>query len=89
MLTPSQSGCTLGSTIAACLAAFREDKFVAVIAAILLFEIAAEYATRREDVKGPGTFVPAFIDALHTISQRALEDTNDWMADAKVEVLND
>lgn len=87
------SGCTLGTTIAACLAAHRKDKLLATLSGMLMFEIASEQAGRREDVKGPGTFVPAFIDELYGISQLAKDETNGddlspWLADAKVEAID-
>ena len=58
------SGCTLGTTIAAFLAVYREDKLLAALAGILMYEIAAEQAGKREAVKGPGTFVPAFLERI-------------------------
>lgn len=58
------SGCTLGTTLAAYMAAEPGDKLAACVAGMLHFEIAAERAARREDVRGPGTFVPAFVDEL-------------------------
>ena len=82
------SGCTLGTTIAAVLAVHREDRLLAALAGILLYEIAAEQAARREDVKGPGTFVPAFLDELYMISQGASKDDYEWLLAAKVEKLN-
>ena len=63
------SGCTLGTTIAAFLAVHAEDKLLAALAGILMFEIAAERAARREDVRGPGTFVPAFLDELFLLAR--------------------
>lgn len=62
------SGCSLGSTIASFLAANIQDKFLATIAAITLYGIAAEDAAEKESVLGPGTFVPAFIDSLYRLS---------------------
>ena len=83
------SGCTLGTTIAAVLAVHREDRLLAALAGILLFEIAAERAAAKKDVMGPGTFVPAFLDQLHTISQGASQDDDfDWLKAAKVEKLD-
>ncbi|KAL9001548.1 MAG: hypothetical protein Q9169_000123 [Polycauliona sp. 2 TL-2023] len=79
------SGCTLGTTIAACLAAHGEDKLLATLSAILMYEIAAERATVREDVKGPGTFVPAFIDELANIATLAQELDGSWLDQARVE----
>jgi thiamine-phosphate diphosphorylase/hydroxyethylthiazole kinase len=63
--TITGSGCTLGTTLSAYLAANPEDKLKAAVAGLLHFEIAAEHAAERADVKGPGTFVPAFIDELY------------------------
>ncbi|KAL8674785.1 MAG: hypothetical protein Q9168_000766 [Polycauliona sp. 1 TL-2023] len=79
------SGCTLGTTIAACLAAHREDKLLATLSGILMYEIAAERAAVREDVKGPGTFVPAFIDELANMATLAQELDGSWLDQAKVE----
>jgi thiamine-phosphate diphosphorylase/hydroxyethylthiazole kinase len=59
------SGCTLGTTISAYLAAAPGDAFAAAVAALLHFELAAEAAGRCESVRGPGTFVPAFVDELY------------------------
>jgi thiamine-phosphate diphosphorylase / hydroxyethylthiazole kinase len=61
------SGCALGSVIAGYLAVHREDKFLAALAGILHYEIAAERADRR--CHGPGTFIPAFLDELHLLGQ--------------------
>ncbi|KAJ8119007.1 hypothetical protein OPT61_g121 [Boeremia exigua] len=83
------SGCTLGTTLSAYLAAWPQDKLHAVVAGILHYEIAAEYAARREDVKGPGTFVPAFIDELFARGGLVNEKKESWGKDAKVECLKD
>ncbi|KAI4110506.1 MAG: hypothetical protein LQ339_001372 [Xanthoria mediterranea] len=79
------SGCTLGTTIAACLASHREDKLLATLSGILMYEIAAERATVRDDVKGPGTFVPAFIDELANVARLAHESNDSWLDQANVE----
>jgi thiamine-phosphate diphosphorylase / hydroxyethylthiazole kinase len=50
----------------------------------LLFEIAAEHAALREDVKGPGTFIPAFIDELYQITKQTASGNNGWLAASKV-----
>tara|TARA_R110002003_G_scaffold116_27_gene10296 strand:+ start:9503 stop:11119 length:1617 start_codon:yes stop_codon:yes gene_type:complete len=67
------SGCTLGTTLSAYLAANPADKLYAAIAGILHYEIAAERAAAREDVKGPGTFVPAFLDELYRLGVEVSE----------------
>ena len=81
------SGCILGTTIAACLAAHTEDKLLATLAAALMFEIASERAAARADVRGPGTFVPAFIDELFDISQSTVESETGWLEAAKVHAI--
>ena len=81
------SGCTLGTTIAAFLAVHKEDKLLAALAGTLMFEIAAEQAARRDDVKGPGTFVPAFLDQLSVIAVNASQDNSDWLDGANVQQL--
>lgn len=78
------SGCTLGTTIAAFLAVHKEDKLLATLAGILMYEIAAEQAGQREDVEGPGTFVSAFLDQLYKIAQSASKDDSKWLRAANI-----
>ncbi|KAI9801130.1 MAG: hypothetical protein M1833_002998 [Piccolia ochrophora] len=74
----------IGTTIAACLAVHREDKLLAALAGILLFEIAAEKAA--EHAEGPGTFVPAFIDQLYRLTQEvAAGRAEEWVKLANVQ----
>lgn len=80
------SGCTLGTTIASVMAVEREDKLLAAVTAILMYEIAAERAAVRSDVKGPGTFVPAFIDELYRIRQESLSGSATWAEAAKMKI---
>ncbi|KAK4540201.1 hypothetical protein LTR36_009699 [Oleoguttula mirabilis] len=79
------SGCTLGTTIASVMASEREDKLLAALVGVLAYEIAAERAAARTDVKGPGTFVPAFIDELYQIRQESVSGDGSWAQAAKVE----
>jgi thiamine-phosphate diphosphorylase/hydroxyethylthiazole kinase len=81
------SGCTLGTTIASFLAVYKEDKLLAALAGILVFEIAAEKAAVRDDVRGPGTFVPAFLDELYAIKSNALNGDTKWLHAAKIRSL--
>ena len=81
------SGCTLGTTIAAFLAVEKDDKLLAVLAGVLMFVLAAEHAAHQPDVKGPGTFVPAFIDALAFIACQAEDGDATWLQRAKVEMV--
>lgn len=83
------SGCTLGTTLSAYLAAWPQDKLYAAVAGILHYEIAAEFAAKREDVRGPGTFVPAFIDELFMRGNLVSEGKESWGNDVKVECLKD
>jgi len=81
------SGCTLGTTIASVLAVERDDPLLAAMGGILMYEIAAERAAKRENVKGPGTFVPAFIDELHAIKNESVAGDHGWIKAAKVEAI--
>lgn len=82
------SGCALGSTIASYVAVHREDKFLATLAAILHYELAAERANAHSAVRGPGTFIPAFLDELGLIKQESMEGKDQWCsASAKVEMV--
>lgn len=56
-------GCLLGSIVAACLTT-EGDAMDQVHTATAFYGLAAEYAAHRPEVKGPGTFLPVFIDAL-------------------------
>ena len=71
------AGCVLGTTIAAfCGAASMAasgtrggslvdgDMLLATAGATLTLTIAAQQAAGREDIRGPGTFLPALIDEL-------------------------
>ena len=77
------TGCTLGTTIASYIAVEKQDRLLAALAAILMFEIAAEIAGESENVRGPGTFVPAFLDALYSIAHRSEND--EWLQRARLE----
>lgn len=54
----------------------RSDKLLAVLASLLLLEIAAERAAVKDGVHGPGTFLPAFIDELFALRMWAVEWKN-------------
>jgi thiamine-phosphate diphosphorylase/hydroxyethylthiazole kinase len=81
------SGCALGTTIASVMAVEREDKLLAAVAGILMYEIASEWAAARESVRGPGTFIPSFIDELYLIRQETLRGKNSWIERAQIEVV--
>jgi len=80
------TGCCLGTAVSAAVAVYPDDKLVACVAALLLYEGAAEVAARRGDVRGPGTFVPAFLDELARCRRAvAVDGDMSWLGDARVE----
>ena len=82
------TGCTLGTTIASFLAVEKEDKLVAALAGMLIFEIAAERAITIPGIRGPGTFMPAFIDSLNKITSLCKANDASWLSAAKVEIMD-
>lgn len=80
------TGCTLGTTVSAMVAACPRDgdMLAAVIAGILLFEIAAEQAATKGSVEGPGTFVPAFLDSLYRIRTGTAAGELGWLSAEQV-----
>ena len=82
------SGCVLGTIIAAFLAV-GNDHLLAALGGVLMYEIAAERAAAREEVRGPGTFVPALLDELYLIRKGEVDGVGGgWLASAKVEGLS-
>ncbi|KIV83604.1 hydroxyethylthiazole kinase [Exophiala sideris] len=63
------AGCALGAVIASYLAVHREDKFLAALAGMMHYEMAAERAEARQDCNGPGSFISAFLDELYLLGQ--------------------
>jgi hydroxyethylthiazole kinase len=59
-------GCAATALVAA-FAALHEDAFEAAAAALLIVGVAGEIAA--EQAQGPGTFQPAFLDALYSMDQ--------------------
>lgn len=82
------TGCALGTTVSAMVAAQgkgrRDARLAGVVAGLLLYEIAAEWAAVRQDVQGPGTFVPAFLDELTRIRTMTADGDLRWLTVAKV-----
>ncbi|EFQ99187.1 hydroxyethylthiazole kinase [Nannizzia gypsea CBS 118893] len=66
------TGCAIGTVTSAFLAVEKQDKLLAVLSALLMFEIAAERAVSN-GVKGPGSFVPALLDELYSLRTQATE----------------
>ncbi|PYI05057.1 TMP-TENI-domain-containing protein [Aspergillus sclerotiicarbonarius CBS 121057] len=74
------TGCAVGTVSGAFLTTHPKDKFVAVLAGLLMYEIAAENAASKDYVRGPGSFVPAFLDEVYAIRQAALKGDHSWFA---------
>ncbi|CRK39062.1 hypothetical protein BN1723_000623 [Verticillium longisporum] len=55
----------------------------------LVSVIAAERAAVRDDVKGPGSFVPAFLDELARVRQMTVDGDLAWLAAAKVSLVDE
>jgi hydroxyethylthiazole kinase len=62
------TGCALSAVVAAC-TALPGNRLENVAAACMIMKRAGECATRQG--QGPGSFVPAFLDALYTLEVRA------------------
>ena len=58
----------------------------ATLAALLLYSIAAETAVESGRVFGPGSFIPAFVDALYQLTNEDV--AAEWLGRARVEVLH-
>ena len=78
------TGCTLGTTVSAMIAAYRKDPLLAATAGVVLFSVAAQIAIQRPEVRGPGTFVPAFLDELNAIRDATAKGDLQWLNLAKV-----
>jgi thiamine-phosphate diphosphorylase/hydroxyethylthiazole kinase len=86
------TGCTLGTTLSAMAAAWDQagssDFLVAAVAGAVMFGVAAEVAAGREHVRGPGSFVPAFLDELYAIRSATARGDLGWLDMAKMEVVD-
>jgi hydroxyethylthiazole kinase len=64
------TGCSATTAIAAFVAVSREEPLEAAACALSFFGLSAEEAAKEE--KGPGTFVPLFLDALARVDDYSL-----------------
>ncbi|KAL2213424.1 Hydroxyethylthiazole kinase [Sarocladium strictum] len=80
------TGCTLGTTVSAMAAVVPKggDVLAAAVAGTALFGIAAEKAAARAEVRGPGTFVPAFLDELYLTRKATAQGDLSWLKMVKV-----
>ncbi|KAF4457557.1 NADH dehydrogenase [Fusarium austroafricanum] len=81
------TGCTLGTTVSAMVAAYSADPFLAAVAGTVMFGLAAELAAERSEVRGPGSFVPAFLDELYGIRKSTADGDLRWVSMAKVKAV--
>lgn len=65
------SGCLLTSVVAAFISVAGDNVYEASVEAIAGYTIAAELAMKH--AKGPGSFVPAFIDELYVLNEETIE----------------
>lgn len=64
------AGCALGAVLVSYAAVYPQDRFLATLAGLLHYELAAENAEARADlVRGPGSFIPAFLDELYLLGE--------------------
>ncbi|RDA91416.1 hypothetical protein CP533_6907 [Ophiocordyceps camponoti-saundersi (nom. inval.)] len=82
------SGCCLGAVLAAALAAFDADPLIAALGAVVVYAVAAELAAAKDHVRGPGSFVPAFLDELYGLGRATAEGDLRWLALARVETVD-
>lgn len=82
------TGCTLGTVVSAMVAVGAADDLLAAVAGTAMFGVAAERAAARSEVRGPGTFVQAFIDELYAIRKATAEGDLAWLAMVKVEAVD-
>ncbi|KAM5351380.1 hypothetical protein ACJ41O_004103 [Fusarium nematophilum] len=81
------TGCTLGTTVSAMVAAYGADPLLAAVAGTVMFGLAAELAAERSEVRGPGTFVPVFLDELYGIRKATAKGDLRWLTMAKVQAV--
>ncbi|KAK7422369.1 thiamine biosynthetic bifunctional enzyme [Neonectria punicea] len=82
------TGCTLGTTVSAMVAAHAADPLLAAVAGTVVFGLAAEMAAARSEVRGPGTFVPAFLDELYALRKATGDGDFRWLTLAKVQAVD-
>ncbi|KAJ1901426.1 thiamine biosynthetic bifunctional enzyme [Kickxella alabastrina] len=69
----SGSGCMVGTAVATFIQTVaHEDPLAGALAGLVAVNVAAEHAAVSADVRGPGTFRPAFIDEMHRLSDDIL-----------------
>ncbi|KAJ2366182.1 thiamine biosynthetic bifunctional enzyme [Coemansia sp. RSA 2607] len=72
--------CLAGSAIATFVAFARDAPMLGALTGIVAVNLAAEHAARRPDVRGPGSFRPAFLDELHALTSEHI------LAEARIDM---
>ncbi|KAK6506246.1 hypothetical protein TWF506_011164 [Arthrobotrys conoides] len=80
-------GCALGSVICAALAVNKDDKLMSCLAAILLYNVAAERAVKKDGSRGPGSFSSAFLDELYEIGEICARGEGGWLDGVNMEFI--
>lgn len=81
------TGCTLGTVVSAAASAYPGDKLMAAVASTATFGVAAQRAAERSEVRGPGTFVPAFLDELYAIRTTTAKGNTEWLSLVNVQAV--
>ena len=81
------TGCALGTAVSAAVAAHPGDALAAAVAATAMYGVAAEMAAGRDEVRGPGTFVPAFLDELYAVRKATAGGDMRWTTLVKVQAM--
>lgn len=66
-------GCLLSSVLGA-FHAVDKDPLSAASSGIVIYGMAGELAAKKSTIQGPGTFQSGFLDMLHNLSQKDLEE---------------
>lgn len=78
----------MGTTVSAMISAFgtgkdseevKRNMMAAVVAGVAYFNVTAERAAKDVTVKGPGSFVPAFLDALARVRDENARGETEWV----------
>lgn len=67
------SGCVLTSVVGAFVGAAKDELFQASVEGTAAYAIAAELAMKNGHVKGPGSFIAAFLDELYLLDEEKIE----------------
>ena len=82
----SERGAIISAMVAASSSANdSRTRVAAAVASLVIVGVAAEKAAVKDGVRGPGTFVPAFLDELDALRQKA-SSGEVWWKDCRIDV---